>query len=279
METSPRPSGILMMSSSVAFGHVGLSAASPAVQQLGVRTTLLPTVLYSNHLGLPHIAGGPIPPGQLDEMIDAIDGNGWLSGHGTLLLGFMPSVAHVELAARLAARLRRMVPEARVVLDPILGDHPGGLYVPVEVGHALRDQLLSLADVLTPNRFELGWLTGAPTDTLAEAAQAAQLLRDKAGGAVVHGTSAPVSDTETGVLSLDDDGMQLHGHPLHQGVPHGVGDIFAGFIAAGLSPAAALGHLQALVEESLGHPHLRIAETADIWTAAAPLPARHMAET
>jgi pyridoxine kinase len=35
-----------------------------------------------------------------------------------------------------------------------------------------------------------------------------------------------------------------------------------------LSPGAALGHLQALVDASLGAPHLRIAETADSWRAA-----------
>ena len=47
---------ILILSSWVAHGHVGLSAAAPALQALGHEVTQLPTTVLSNHPGWPHVA-------------------------------------------------------------------------------------------------------------------------------------------------------------------------------------------------------------------------------
>jgi hypothetical protein len=47
--------------------------------------------------------------------------------------------------------------------------------------------------------------------------------------------------------------------------------VLSALLAAGLSPGAALGKLQALVTASLGAPHLRIAESAADWTRAAEI--------
>ena len=47
-----------------------------------------------------------------------------------------------------------------MLVDPVLGD-AGRLYVAQETAEAIRDRLIPLADIATPNLFELGWLTGA----------------------------------------------------------------------------------------------------------------------
>ena len=99
-------------------------------------------------------------------MVDAIDANGWLDGHDAFLAGYMPSAENVSLACKIADRLRRRAAVPRVVVDPILGDDPRRLYVDRDVADAVRDRLVPRADVLTPNAFELGWLTGRPTGTL-----------------------------------------------------------------------------------------------------------------
>ena len=67
----PRSRRILALSSQVAFGHVGLSAAVPVLQRLGHSVTALPTVMLSNHPGWPHVAGRRVPVADLDSMIDA----------------------------------------------------------------------------------------------------------------------------------------------------------------------------------------------------------------
>ena len=168
---------ILILSSWVAHGHVGLSAAAPALQALGHSVTQLPTTLLSNHPGWPHAAGRAMPPDTLREMIDALGANGWLTQQDALLTGYLPSVAHVALAAELMKRLRESAPNAlRVVVDPVMGDEPTGLYIPEAVACAIRDALCPLADILTPNLFELGWLAKRPVSSLAETRAAAETL-------------------------------------------------------------------------------------------------------
>lgn len=256
---------VLMLSSWVSAGHVGLSAGGPALHALGATATLLPTVMLSNHPGFPAVHGQVTPPETLDGFCDALDANGWLAGHNALLVGYMPTPEHVTFAAGLAARL----PGVRVVVDPIIGDHPKGLYVPEPVARAIRDQLLPLADVLTPNRFELGWLTGLSTDTPEAALRAAEHLRAQTGATILL-TSPPFDDGQTGVIEV---GAQIREFrsPLMDDVPHGVGDVFAALIAGGLPAGAALGHVAALARASRGAPHLKISETAPDWTAAPPL--------
>lgn len=262
---------ILAVSSWTSAGHVGLSAAVPALHALGHTVIQLPTIILSNEPGFAHTAGGHISPDQLAAMIDALDRNGWLAGHDSVLTGYLPTEAHVVLAADLVGRLRRSPAPPRVVVDPILGDAAEGLYLDPAAAAALRDRLVPLADVLTPNAFELGWLTGDPVTTLTEAATAARRL-----GARVLVTSPPDSGA-TGVLDVDGAGATLHRTPLVANVPHGVGDVFSALIAAGLAPDAATGHLAALVAASAGREHLALVP-ASAWTLAPAVPGRPFAE-
>jgi len=263
---------LLMFSSWVAEGHVGLSAAVPVLQALGHRVTQLPSTVLSNHPGWPHVAGAPVSPDSLRSMIRALEKNGWLQGYDAFLTGYLPTAGHVALACETVERLRRQEMPPRIVIDPVLGDAPKGLYLPEPVADAVRDKLVPLADTLTPNRFELGWLTGAPITTLDAARQAAEVLRLQNGAREVLLTSPPAAPGKTGVLAVGPAGVAQCTAPLREGVPHGVGDVFSALIAAGLTVGAALGHLQALVEASLGADHLRIVEAAAVWTAAPPLP-------
>ncbi|MGV6848025.1 MAG: PfkB family carbohydrate kinase [Marinibacterium sp.] len=256
---------LLALSSQVAAGHVGLSAAQPALTALGHTVTALPTVILSNHPGFPQAAGMPIPPETLSAMIDAVEANGWLAGHDAVLTGYLPSPQHVDLAADLIDRARAARPGIRVVADPVLGDEPKGIYIDAEAAAAIRDHLVPRADILTPNRFELGWLTGAPVATIDDMAAAAAPLAPR-----VLVTSAAETQDVTGVLDVAGNRIRHRKVPHLDGVPHGVGDVFAALIAAGYDPGQALDHLQALIRESAGRPHLRIIETAGIWTAPAP---------
>lgn len=271
---------VLAISSWVAAGHVGLSAATPVLQALGARVLGLPTVMLSNHAGWPAVAGAPTPPERLTAMLDAIEANGWLGEVDAVLTGYLPSAEHVAEAARCVARLRAIRPDLRVVVDPVLGDAPKGLYVPQAVAEAIRDELLSGADILTPNRFELAWLSGLPVDGRADARAAAAALPGPGDRRRVCLTSPPLGPSETGVLEMipsprapQPDEARLFRTPRRDGVPHGVGDVFAALLASGASAGQALGWLDALISASLGAPHLRIAEARAHWSAAGPIPA------
>lgn len=258
-----------MLSSWVARGHVGLSAGAPVLQILGHEVTQLPTVLLSNHPGFAQTSGRPVATDQLAGMIDALDANGWLASQDALLTGYLPTPEHVALACYLIARLRRHG-RPRVIVDPVLGDHPKGLYLPGAVADDLRDRLAPQADTLTPNAFELGWLTGMPTDTPETAATAARTLAGTCREVLL--TSAPAGPDRIGVFRVAQGDEGLWSAPLRRGVPNGVGDVFAALVAAGIPTGQALGHLDVLITASFGAPHLRIAESAARWSRAAPLP-------
>ncbi|WP_425073141.1 bifunctional hydroxymethylpyrimidine kinase/phosphomethylpyrimidine kinase [Sagittula sp. S175] len=240
---------VLILSSFVACGHVGLSAGQPVLQALGHAVTGLPTILLSNHPGFSAVAGEHVPVPHLQRMLEALAGNGWLQRYDAVLTGYLPSAGHVQFAAGMIDRIRAFRPDTRIVVDPVLGDTPKGLYMPNEAAEAIRDRLMPLADVLTPNAFELDWLDGA------------------AGVSRVLVTSAEQGD-QFGVF--DTASQLFHRVERRQGVPHGVGDVFSALIAAGLPVPQALGHLQALIEASLGHAHLQIAEALTEWTRADP---------
>lgn len=268
---------ILILSSWVARGHVGLSAAVPVLQALGHSVTQLPTILLSNHPGWPDVAGEVVPPETLRAMIDALAENGWLDDHDALLTGYLPTEAHVELAAELVSR-QRASSTPRVVVDPVIGDAPGGLYLPERVAETLRTRLCPLADLLTPNLFELGWLTDKSVQDLPEATLAAEVLRKQCRSDTVLVTSAPLGPGRTGVLAGDTDGSQVYATTRFDGVPHGVGDVFSALIAAGLSTGTALGHLQALISHSVSKDHLRIIEASEHWVTADPQQPTHLPE-
>ena len=260
------------MSSWVAAGHVGLSAATPVLQAMACETVQLPTTVLSNHNAWPHVAGRATAPEHLLEMLDAIDANGWLAGVDAVLTGYFPSAAHVDVACAVVDRVRRATPAAMIVCDPVLGDDPKGLYVKAEVAAAIRDELAPRADVLTPNLFELGWLAGRSVETIktvADAVDAADALRSDRPERRIVVTSAPIDDETTGVVDARGGGALVYRTQRRDRVPNGVGDAFAAMIAGGDAVGDALGRLDALIAFSIGAPHLAIIDPR--WRNAAPI--------
>lgn len=232
---------ILAISSQVARGAVGLSISAPAMQRLGHEVVALPTVLLSNHPGYPHACKIDIAYQSLSEMLRALDENGWLAGIDGLLTGYLPSEAHVAVAMESIDRVRAHNPAALVVCDPILGDDPNGLYIDTAAAAAIRDRLLPAADLATPNRFELSYLTGRPVHNPDEAVRALDCLA--CGGGLA--TSIPCHEPGK-LMNLVSFDAALAGTTvdLMPKAPHGTGDLMAGILTgallAGATPDAAL---------------------------------------
>lgn len=219
---------ILAISSQVARGAVGLSIVTPALQALGHEVIALPTVILSNHPGHRATSGFATDPGQLGTMLDAIEANGWLDGVDGLLSGYLPSAAHVDFAAHAVNRVRKRQDARRVMYlcDPVLGDHPKGLYIDPRAAAAIRDRLLPLADLITPNRFELAWLTGTESDPAA----GLSLIR----GPDVVATSMPDADPRYLRNIAHGQGIRAEARVRERpAAPHGTGDLFAALLLAG----------------------------------------------
>ena len=116
-----------------------------------------------------------------------------------------------------------------VLVDPVMGDEPKGLYVPVDVARAIRDKLVPLADWITPNLWELEYLTNSRLRTAAEARDAVRTL-----GRPALVTSAPAREGEIGLLYVDKEEALLFSHPMAVNTPKGTGDLVTASFGAGL---------------------------------------------
>ena len=172
--------------------------------------------------------------------------------------------------------MRTHSPAAQVICDPILGDAPKGLYLPPETAARMKSHLVPLADVLTPNAFELSWLTGRPAGDVAEAVRAARSLACR----TVVVTSVPVAPDRLATLLVESGEAVATTVAARVGVPHGTGDLLTGLLAAylalGAPPKVALAQsgavLEAAVAASLGRDDLKVIDVLRRLDEFAPLP-------
>jgi pyridoxine kinase len=228
---------ILSIQSWVAYGHVGNAAAIFPMQRLGAEVWAVNTVQFSNHTGYGAWRGMVLPPSHIRDLVVGIEERGVLPGCDALLSGYLgdPDVAEAVLDARM--RVRQANPAALYCADPVIGDDGTGIYVRPGVAELIRDRIVPAADILTPNLFELKYLTGLPCDSLDEVKAAVASLQAR-GPRRVLVTSLRTHDTPA-------DHLDLLRAPLLPLAVNGAGDAVAAlFLVHCLttgSAAAALG--------------------------------------
>ena len=153
------PRQVLSISSQVAYGPVGNSASVPALQAAGFTVSQVPTIILSNHPGLGKPSGVKLPAAELEAILKSLDELGVLDNCIGVMTGYFASADQIQIAAPFIHRMKQKNGSLYVLVDPILGDDDS-LYVAKDVANAIRDELLPLASCITPNRFELAWLTG-----------------------------------------------------------------------------------------------------------------------
>lgn len=219
---------VLVISSFVAKGTVGLQATLPPLHAAGIDVLAMPTVVLSNHPGFKACAGMAIACETLHAMLDAIDANGWLSSIDAVFTGYFPSADHVRFAQTAVARVKAANPAALYLADPVLGDDPSGLYVGRETAVEVRDALLPLAAITTPNRFELAWLSGVDVCDRATAGTAARRLAVP----LTAATSIPAGTEHLENLLISAAEARIETVNRLDAAPHGTGDYFAGVFLA-----------------------------------------------
>jgi len=213
---------VLSISSQVVWGPVGNSAAVPALQAKGHEVLALPTITLSNHPGHGAPAGFRTHAEDMARMFAALEALGALSDLDAVFTGYFASVGQVEEVARLLDRVRPRY----VLVDPVMGDH-GKLYVPEEVASAIRDHLLPRATCVTPNGFELSWLSGREVTDEKRAIDAAHALLVPE----VIATSIPCDEGLATLLVTPGQSHRVVNAKLET-VPNGTGDFLAGLYLA-----------------------------------------------
>jgi pyridoxine kinase len=244
---------ILSIQSSVAYGHVGNSAAVFPLQRLGHEVWPVLTVHFSNHTGYGAWRGPLLAPTDVADVINGIDDRGVLGEADAVLSGYQgdPAVGAVILDA--VARVKGLNPDAVYCCDPVMGDVGRGMFVRPGIPEFMRDTVVPQADILTPNHFELDFLADRTTTTLDEVLAAVDVVRER-GPRDVLVTSVlhdGLAENSLDVVAVSDEGAWAVTTPLLPITPNGGGDVTAALYLAHLletgSAPVALGRTVASV--------------------------------
>ncbi|MBD8101203.1 pyridoxal kinase PdxY [Plantibacter sp. VKM Ac-2885] len=225
---------ILSIQSAVAYGHVGNSAAVFPLQRIGVEVIPVNTVNFSNHTGYGAWRGPLISPEQVGEVITGVEERGAFPQIDVVLSGYQGGVGIGDVIVDAVQRVKAANPDALYACDPVMGNAKSGCFVAPEIPDLLRDRVVPNADIITPNQFELGFLTGTEPASLESTLASVELARAM-GPSVVLVTSVerPDRDPETiEMLVVDDAGRWIVQTPLLPFKANGSGDVTAALFAA-----------------------------------------------
>jgi pyridoxine kinase len=192
---------ILSIQSWVAYGHVGNASAIFPLQRLGAEVWGIHTVQFSNHTGYGAWRGEVFGEALVRELVQGIEERGALARCDAVLSGYMGSAAIGAAILEAARRVKAANPDALWCCDPVIGDVGRGVFVRPGIPEFLRDAALPAADIVTPNQFELEWLTGRSVATLEDAKAAIAALQAR-GPRCVLVTSLRLADTPEGEIGM-----------------------------------------------------------------------------
>lgn len=228
-------STIVSIQSSVAYGHVGNSAATFPLMRLGFEVWPVITVHFSNNTSYPSKKGPLLRPEDVHDVVEGMDDLGVLGQVDAVLTGYQGAPAMGAEILSVVELVKSRNPEAIYCCDPVMGDVGRGMYVLPGIPEFVRDNVVQAADILTPNHYELNYLTGLEAKTLDEVIEAANALRAR-GPEVVLVTSvvADSADPDTvTMLAVNGEGAWAVTTPLLGRTFTGSGDLTAAmFLAA-----------------------------------------------
>lgn len=214
---------VLLISSLVSSSQVGATASAFCLRRLGVDVIVLPTTLFGRHPGWGPPGGERVSAKTLSDMWTAIRAQN--IKFDALMSGYMAAEDHIDLTIQIIKHLRNHNPDVKILIDPVKGDD-GRLYIPESRAKAMGERLVPQADILTPNLYELSYLTGRPLETLPHIIDAARAIAQQ-----VLVTSVPYKG-QIGALWVTPDTIRYVGHESFERVPNGGGDCLAALFLA-----------------------------------------------
>ncbi len=186
--------------------------------------TVLTAVTVQNSQGVQQLT--PLPPELVAAQMAAVLADIRVEA---VKIGMLATAGIVRVVA---AALRRV--EVPIVLDPVLAASDGTPLLEEEGIELLRQELLPLVTVLTPNLAEAARLTGRPLQTVADMEAAAlELLRQGPQAVLIKGGHLPGAPVD--VLADGRNVYQLPGERLTSRHTHGTGCALAAALAAHLA--------------------------------------------
>jgi pyridoxine kinase len=225
---------ILSIQSHVAYGHVGNAAAVFPLQRMGVEVWPVHTVQFSNHTGYGSWNGRVFDADMIGEVIAGIEQRGVLKECDGVLSGYMGSADIGGAVLDTVRTVKRANPAAKYCCDPVIGDVGRGIFVREGIPEFMRTKAVPAADIITPNQFELEYLSKRFSKTLRQACDAVKAVHEL-GPSTVMVTSLHTEETPDGSIDLlasDQSGRFLLRTPKLPLAVNGAGDAIAALFFA-----------------------------------------------
>ncbi len=216
---------ILVIAGSDSFGGAGIQADIKTVTGLGAHAlTALTAVTAQNSLGVTAIHEVPAHfiKKQLETVIDDIFPH-------AVKIGMLYSGAAVKEVVKFVKKYR----PPHVVLDPVLSASTGKVLLKSEAMSLLKEILMPLASVVTPNLYEAEILTGKKVTEVKEMAEAARMIKDIGPDVVV--TGGHLKEKCVDLLYYGKDNYQFSGPKISAKHTHGSGCVFSTALATFLA--------------------------------------------
>lgn len=233
IQPEPQKAPLLVITSQVVRGGISGRGLSFALERIGHDVWFLPTVLLPWHPGQGKGTRIVASSEDFSALAGDLAASPKLAELGGVMTGYLGNAEQAAPVAALVRAVKTANPDALYMCDPVIGDHHsatgGGLYVPKATAEAIRDELVPFADIVTPNSFELGWLTQRDIETELQNLSAARAL----GAARVLITSSPaLRRNSIANLLAGPRGAVAAEHAAIDAPPHGTGDLIAGLFLA-----------------------------------------------
>ena len=207
-------------------GGAGLQADVKTFQSFGVYgAAVVTTVTVQNTVGVRdrHDLAPALVAAQLEAVLDDLP-------VVAAKTGLLPDARIVDVVVEhLRAR-----PGVALVVDPVLVATSGDALTAPSALEAIRDRLLPIATLVTPNLAEAEALTGRTVRTVAAMRDAAAALHARGAGAVLI-KGGHLHDCACDVLAIGEDIHELDAPRMAIGPVHGTGCTLSAAIAAELA--------------------------------------------
>lgn len=252
----------LTIAGSDSGGGAGIQADLKTFHQFGVfGTSAITAITAQNTLGVN--GWEPVSATMLRAQIDAVAGDLRPSAVKSGMIGTTDSIRVVADAIREYAL-------APYVLDPVMIATSGDILIGEDGVQTLRDELVPLASLITPNTDEASRLTGQTIDDEKSIRRAAErLVALGARAALITGGHSRGENNAVIVDVLYDGEFTFFAHPkIETENTHGTGCTLSAAIAAQLAKGASL---REAIQNAIDYVHAAIASAPSIGAGHGPL--------
>lgn len=251
ISTNSSKPAILVFNSQVIRGAVGGRVSVFVLESLGFPVWFVPTVLIPWHPGHGKSSRQCSPPAKFGTMVEELANSKWISEIGGILTGYLGDENQADAITDLIKRIKKSNPKVQYLCDPVIGDgtgSSGALYVKESIATGIQKKLLPIADIITPNLFEIAWLSKRKFEPNFDCVDACRRIKKER---VVVTSVRLNNDNSVGNMLIDGKNVVLAEHGKLEGVPNGLGDLVAALTLAGILNGLTGRHLLRRVSASV----------------------------